>query len=249
MLDSGSPWVVAHRGDSRFCPENTMSAFRSAMEKGAEMIECDIHLSRDRVPVVIHDSSLDRTTNGSGNIVERDFKELSQLDCGSWFSDQFSGETLPKLEQLLEEASGKILLNLEIKSKAVESEERTDGVESQVCEMVHAFGLEEQVLVSSFHHPCLNRVRKHKYSLLVAPLLERPASFAELKKLNQTCDSFSIHTDEKHVDQQLLREMQESGIPLLCYTVNDPVRMKELSDWGLTGIISDDPGLLKKTIS
>ena len=83
------------------------------------MIECDIHLSSDRVPVVIHDSSLDRTTNGSGNIVERDFKELSQLDCGSWFSDQFSGETLPKLEQLLEEVSGKILLNLEIKSKAV----------------------------------------------------------------------------------------------------------------------------------
>ena len=116
MLDSGSPWVVAHRGDSRFCPENTMSAFRSAMEKGAEMIECDIHLSRDRILVVIHDSSLDRTTNGSGNIVERDFKELSQLDCGNWFSDQFSGETLPKLEQLLEEASGKILLNLEIKS-------------------------------------------------------------------------------------------------------------------------------------
>ena len=181
MLDSGSSWVVAHRGDSRFCPENTMSAFRSAMEKGAEMIECDIHLSRDRIPVVIHDSSLDRTTNGSGNIVERDFKELSQLDCGSWFSDQFSGETLPKLEQLLEEVSGKILLNLEIKSKAVESEERTDGVESQVCEMVHAFGLEEQVLVSSFHHSCLNRVRKHKYSLPVAPLLERPASFAELK--------------------------------------------------------------------
>ena len=153
-----------------------------------------------------------------------------QLDCGSWFSDQFSGETLPKLEQLLEEVSGKILLNLEIKSKAVESEERTDGVESQVCEMVHAFGLEEQVLVSSFHHPCLNRVRKHKYSLPVAPLLERPASFAELKNLNQTYDSFSIHTDEKHVDQQLLREMQESGIPLLCYTVNDPVRMKELSE-------------------
>ena len=56
MLDSGSPWVVAHRGDSRFCPENTMSAFRSAMEKGAEMIECDIHLSRDRIPLVIHDS-------------------------------------------------------------------------------------------------------------------------------------------------------------------------------------------------
>ena len=71
MLDSGSSLVVAHRGDSRFCPENTMSAFRSAMEKGAEMIECDIHLSRDQVPVVIHDSSLDRTTNGSGNIVER----------------------------------------------------------------------------------------------------------------------------------------------------------------------------------
>ena len=83
----------------------------------------------------------------------------------------------------------------------------------------------------------------------MAPLLERPASFAVLNNLNQNYDSFSIHMDEKHVNQQLLREMQESGIPLLCYTVNDPVRMKELSEWGLTGIISDDPGLLKKTIS
>ena len=97
MLDSGSPWVVAHRGDSRFCPENTMSAFRSAMEKGAEMIECDIHLSRDRIPVVIHDSSLDRTTNGSGTLLREILRSLVNWTAEAGFLINFLEKRCPSL--------------------------------------------------------------------------------------------------------------------------------------------------------
>ena len=243
------PWVVAHRGDSRYFPENTISSFRSAIEKGAQMLECDIQLSRDRVPVAVHDGSLERTTSGRGKVCDWHFDELSKLDCGSWFSKQFMGETLLSLDQMLEVVSDQVLLNLEIKSQAAESETRADGVESLLCEMVHEHGLQETVLVSSFHHLSLKRVREHKHSLPVAPLLDRPATLAELQKLHQDHDAFSIHQDKRHIDQLLLQGLKESGIPVFCYTVNDPIRMKELSGWGITGIFSDDPELLRKEIS
>ena len=247
-LACSTPWVVAHRGDSRYFPENTMSSFRSAIEKGAQMLECDVQLSRDRVPVIIHDASLERTTSGRGKVCEWNFDELRQLDCGSWFSKKFVGEIILSLNKMLEAVSGQVLLNLEIKSESVESETRPDGIESLLCEMVHEHGLQRSVLVSSFHHLSLKRLTEHKYSLPVAPLLDRPATLAELQKLHQDHEAFSIHQDKRHIDQLLLQGLKESGIPVLCYTVNDPARMRELSEWGITGIISEDPELLRKEI-
>ena len=88
LLRHPCPWVVAHRGDSAHFPENSLSAFRSAISEGADLIELDLCLSRDRVPVVIHDGILERTTNGNGPVSEMDFSQLRQLDCGSWFSKQ-----------------------------------------------------------------------------------------------------------------------------------------------------------------
>ena len=249
ILKSPKPLVIAHRGDSRHFPENTSSSFRSAIEKGAQMIECDVQLSRDRVPMIIHDPSLDRTTNGTGKIGEETFDELLKLDCGSWFSESFHGETILSLQQMLERFSGQILLNLEIKKESVESEMKADGIEALVCNMVHDYGFQDRVLISSFHHVCLKRVKEHDDSLPVAPLLDTPKTFSELQMMYKDHDAFSIHMDEKHLERNLIQKMKESGIPLLCYTVNDLERKQELTEWGITGIISDDTTMLKKIVS
>ena len=95
------PWVVAHRGYSARYPENTASAFDAAISAGADMIELDVCITKDRVPVVIHDQTLERTTDGAGMVSEFNLSELKKLDAGSWFSPEFKGESIPTLEEIL----------------------------------------------------------------------------------------------------------------------------------------------------
>ncbi len=109
------PFLWAHRGASSVAPENTMSAFAAAVACGADGLELDIHLSRDGIPVVIHDETLDRTTDGQGQVGDKTWPQLQMLDAGSWFSTDFAGESIPALENVLESFGGQVRLNLEIK--------------------------------------------------------------------------------------------------------------------------------------
>jgi glycerophosphoryl diester phosphodiesterase len=110
------PFIIAHRGDTNIAPENTMAAFRVAINNGAEYIEVDIRLTLDGVPVVIHDGSLDRTTNGTGSIKWHTYAEVQNLDAGSWFSPKFTTERVPTLEEVLNEARGKICILAHLKA-------------------------------------------------------------------------------------------------------------------------------------
>src|SRR5437868_11167811 len=113
------PIVFAHRGANRLTPENTMSAFRKAQELGATAFELDVQLSKDGIPVVIHDGSLERTTDGEGMVAEHTFEELCELDAGSWFGNEFIEEKIPSLEEVLQEFIPlDIYLNLELKTDA-----------------------------------------------------------------------------------------------------------------------------------
>src|SRR3972149_9393656 len=106
--------VIAHRGFSGQAPENTLASFKKARELGSDMIELDVRFSKDGHMVVMHDDTLDRTTNGRGKVADYTLKELKQLDAGSWFAPQFSDERIPNLNEVLELAKGKILVNIEI---------------------------------------------------------------------------------------------------------------------------------------
>ena len=114
MQSNDSAIIWAHRGRNRLAPENTMTAFRLAMEAGDAGIELDVTLSADGIPVVIHDDRVDRTTDGSGLVSELSYEELNRLDAGSWFDDRFKGEHLPLLSDILKEARGHIFVNIEI---------------------------------------------------------------------------------------------------------------------------------------
>ena len=131
-------------------PENTLAAFDAAIGAGAVMIELDVTLSRDRKVVVIHDATLDRTTDGNGAVADFTLAELKQLDAGSWFDAQFADQRLPELSEVLDLVNGRVSLNIEIKAHAYEPGHPTDAIEKQVVELVRQKNLLDSCMISSF---------------------------------------------------------------------------------------------------
>ena len=147
--------VIGHRGWAQ-APENTMSAFRQAVAKGARAIELDVQVSRDGVMCVLHDEKLDRTTNGSGKLSEHTWEQLSRLDAGSWFSPEFAGEKLPRLEEVLDWAKeSRTHVFIEVKKGT-----RPADFPQQLVELIRDKGLEHEVSVISFDHPVIREVEK-----------------------------------------------------------------------------------------
>ena len=248
------PWVVAHRGYRGLYPENTLAAFEAAIAVGADMVELDVCLTRDRVPVVIHDKTLYRTTDGKGLVSEHSLSELKELDAGSWFSSEFKGEAVPTLEELLQLVRGRILVNIEIKQDSFESPAPPDAIEFQICELVERLEMVDSVLISSFEHFIFSRIqrwyRDHGKStaLRIAPLQEVPLSEELALGLCQRQSAYSYNPNENHVTPSLIEIMKAGGFRIFPYTINDEKRMEQLIKWGATGIISDEPELLWKVI-
>ena len=145
--------VVAHRGASWYAPENTMAAFDKAVELGCSDMEFDVQLSRDEVPVVIHDNVVDVTTDGGGAVAQMTLAELKTLDAGSWFSPQFSGQRIPTLEEVLQRYSGKICMHPEIKTNSPE-------LAAKVVEMLRTYGQDDRSVAISFHWQVLERIKR-----------------------------------------------------------------------------------------
>ncbi|HZH62778.1 MAG TPA: glycerophosphodiester phosphodiesterase family protein [Metabacillus sp.] len=147
---------VAHRGWSGKAPENTIAAFQLAIDHPAIFaIELDVHLSKDGVPVVIHDHSVNRTTNGSGRVIDLTVEELRELDAGSWFGTEFSGERIPLLEEVLEMTKGKKRVLIELKQMG----SYYTGLEQKVVELIQKFSLQDEVLIISFDHESLRKIK------------------------------------------------------------------------------------------
>lgn len=146
----------AHRGASAQASANTLSAFRLAAELGADGVELDVQLSRDGEVVVIHDFTVDGTTNGSGAVVEKTLTELQTLDAGSWFDAAFAGERIPTLQEVMDAVGHRLLMNIEIKLPFTLA---NTGLEAEVVRLIEDNGLVDRVLISSFHPLTLRRVK------------------------------------------------------------------------------------------
>lgn len=146
--------IFAHRGSAGTHPENTMAAFREAERVGADGIELDVHLTKDNEVVVIHDSTADRTTNGTGEMRNLTLKELRKLDAGLNYSKKYKGERIPALKEVLSWMQENTLeLNIELKNVTVEY----PGFEEKLLEEVVEFGMEERLFLSSFNHYALQK--------------------------------------------------------------------------------------------
>jgi len=229
------PKIIAHRGAPKVAPENTLASFKKAAELGASWVECDVQLTQDEVPVIIHDFTLSRTTNGKGKVSQMSYRDLKKLDAGAWFSDEYVGEHIPTLKALLECCKEyRLGVNIELKS--------ADGREKQLAEIVleqlkqQSFD-RSKVLISSFNHDVLDVVRT--YDIDIA--LGFNCDYWNLKFISHAkkLECFTIHIDQKDITPTVIEECKSNFLEVLAYTVNDKERAKTLLKYGVCAMFSD----------
>tara|TARA_R110001583_G_scaffold21088_4_gene80270 strand:+ start:2465 stop:3178 length:714 start_codon:yes stop_codon:yes gene_type:complete len=230
--------IAGHRGALALAPENTLSGIQKAIESNAKWIEIDTQLSADGVPVIFHDESVQRTTNGKGNVSDLTIHELGKLDAGSWFSEEFSGEKIPTLEEVLIFClDNDININLELKIhhpyQAVSLVEKVSEVITSVNFPIQKLILSSFSLLAMQH--CFHLIPTIRRGFITEqnplPLIE------DLTSINL----YSIHIEYKILTQSLAQTLIKSGYQLIIWTLNDPLQAKKFKDWGVELIISDRP--------
>lgn len=231
--------IIAHRGASGLAPENTIAGMKLAIEHGCDGIETDLQLTKDGKVVVFHDWSVERTTDGEGQIKDLTFKELSKLDNGSWFSDEFKGERVATLEELLEVVPESLILNLELKSQAFDSR----GLEKKVMEILNKKNRKENIIISSFNHQSLKRVREIDKTIKLGILYEGYLLSLDKYIRNLNLDLCSVHPGVSYTDQALIDEIHSTDLLGYIWTVNDKESAERLKGYGVDGIITNYPNL------
>ena len=231
----------AHRGASYHAPENTLSAFQLARDMGADGIELDVQLSHDGTAVVIHDATVDRTTDGFGAVADLTLAELKELDAGSWVSSDFAGERIPTLTEVFEAVGQDLLLNLELKVMVSEP----TGLEEVVVSLIAHYGMEGRVLISSFNPLALQRVRRAHPHIPLALLYGASLPGAELERWVQDLQPLAaLHPEHRLVNATHLAWAREHNCRVNTWTVDEPKEMRRLLALGVEGLITNRPDLL-----
>jgi glycerophosphoryl diester phosphodiesterase len=245
FLDHDHVLNIAHRGASVAAPPNTLAAFEKAIELRADGVEFDVQLSADGVPVVIHDFTVDATTDGSGRVADLTLAQLKQLDAGSCFDPAFTGERIPSLEEVVRAVGNRLLLNIELKTTSL----RDSGLEQAVIAQVEQHGLGDSVLLSSFNPFSLRRAKKIAphipVGLLYAPDLPLPLRRAWLASL---VPHEARHPAHSMVDAHYMAWARRRGYRVHAWTVDDAGEMRRLIVLGVDGIITDVPDLLRSVL-
>jgi glycerophosphoryl diester phosphodiesterase len=236
------PWFIAHRGYRAKYPENTLVAFKAALDTGVQMIELDVALSRDRKLVVIHDATLERTTNGHGPVNGHTLKQLKQLDAGSWFHPMFAGEHLPELIEVLDLVDGRVSINIEIKPHAYEPSHPLDAVERQILELVGHRKIGDRVLISSFDFNLLKHISTLDHALALGLISRNPANTDTLEKCNQL-KVVSWHPNHEILTLEQVKMMHALGIRVFPYNADTREEIARVLAMNVDGVISSDPDL------
>lgn len=235
------PQIFAHRGAKAVAPENTLPAFQKALDMGVAGIELDVHLSKDGRLVVIHDFTVDKTTNGSGPVRNFTAAELARLDAGSHFDARFAGVGVPTLDEVLDLVAGRCRINVEIKS-----EDREGGNEVEaLAALLQQRRLYEQVIVSSFNVLTLIKMR-YVDPRMALGLLYSTDLPAHLRRawFTPILQPQAVHPYFALVDEPLMSWARSQGCAVNTWTVNDSAEAKRLADLGVDVIISDVPDRL-----
>lgn len=246
MQDWPRPLIFAHRGASAHAPENTLAAFALAIEQGAHGIELDVKLSADGEVVVMHDATLERTTDGQGKVSQHKLAALRELDAGSFFSTKFNGEKIPMLVEVFDLIGKRAIINVELTNY----NSPRDGLADKVCELVKKCGQEENVLFSSFLSS--NLTRTHRL------LPETPRGLLALGGwIGWWARSFgfnfgayqALHPKLEDVTHEQIARVHRLNRRIHVWTVNAAEDMRRLFKWGVDGIFTDDPKLAVETLS
>ncbi len=230
--------LIGHRGAAALAPENTLASLLKAKQLGLNWIEFDVMLSKDGVPVVIHDATLKRTTNGSGRVSAKTWAQLEILDAGAWFSSDYVGEKIPRLDAYLKAASQNGLnVNVELKPVVKDEKLTAKMALKAIAENYDSNKLE--IIISSFSETMLQEVRKLDKNIKLAFLMHRwRRDYPAIAKKLACC---SINVNQACLNFRRVQEIKSAGYAVLAYTVNDLVRMEELLSWGVDAVFSDMP--------
>lgn len=229
------PTIVAHRGGGKLAPENTLAAIDIGARYGHLMIEFDAKLSRDNEVFLLHDDTLDRTSNGWGIAGELPWEKLAQLDAGSWFASSFNGEPLALLRDVAARCrQHRMMANIEIKPTRGAEQETGRAVALAARALWQG---QTAPLLSSFSYPALEA------AMDAAPELPRGLLLDEWQDnwqtLTTTLACVSIHLNHRLLDAARTAELKAAGLRILVYTVNNPARARELLSWGVDAICTD----------
>jgi glycerophosphoryl diester phosphodiesterase len=226
------PLVIAHRGASGSSPENTVAAFRRAETIGAGMIELDVQLTRDREVVVMHDWTLERTTDGQGMVRERTLAELRRLDAGGWFGPAFRGERIPTLREVFDAV--RLPVNVELKPSG------EDGLEARALAVVEGAGALGRVVFSSFDPGALDRLRARSPEATLAVLWE-DGPIPEAVRRAERVAARALHLRKEVATPAAVAELAAAGLRIRVWTVNAPDEFNRLAAAGVDGVFTDHP--------
>ncbi|MGF1876398.1 glycerophosphoryl diester phosphodiesterase [Photobacterium frigidiphilum] len=232
--------ITGHRGAAALAPENTLAGIQKAVEYGIKWIEIDTQLSADNIPVIIHDKTVRRCTNGKGRVGDLTLAELKVLDAGSWFSNEFKGETIPTLEEaLLACQENNLNMNLEIK---IHKEQEVKPLVEKVVETVKHLNFPiEKLLFSSFSQNVLAHCQTLYPEVRRGFITEhKPSNMLDTIK---PLDLYSLHIDHRILNEKLAKSIKEAGLTLMIWTLNDPKKVDRFTAWGVDNIITDKPNV------
>ena len=233
------PAVIAHRGDKDHAPENTLAAFKLAAEKGADAIEFDVKLTADEQVIVLHDQTVERTTNGTGSVSLLPLTVLRDLDAGAWFSEQFRGERIPTLEEVFETVGKRLFMNVELTNYATPG----DNLVAKVVELVKKHDLQDRTLFSSFF---IRNLRKARMLLPEVPrgLLTWSGLLGFWgRTFSWRGNYFALHPHLPDVNHGLVQRVHAKGKRVHVWTVNTEEDMKKMIALGVDAFFTDNPGL------
>jgi len=236
------PLVIAHRGDSAHRPENTLASFAAALEVGAAIVECDVHMTRDGEVVVIHDATVDRTTDGHGAVKQMSLPELRRLSAGfpSRFGSAYAGERVPTLAEVLGLLRERAQAMIEIKPEAVTADAE-GGIEAHVVEEVRRAGMEKEVALISFDRRALVRCRAMAPEMLRGHLFGK-GQVGEMLEGAREVGSGLIMPEKKLLSDELRDRAREAGVKVATWVVDEVDELRRLMRFELYGVGSNRPG-------
>lgn len=244
MLDlrksaTGFVSIIGHRGALASAPENTLPAFEEGLAQGANILELDIHLSRDRELVVIHDFRVDRTTGGSGYVKDLTLAELKRLDAGSKFSPAFTGARIPLLGEVLDWARGRAWLAIEVKSDWITYE----GIEAALVDQLQRYAMVDQVMVVSFDHCALKRVKEIEPNVTTGALYN--ARFVDPLMVARSARADVLRPRWPFAGAAEIRAAHAAGLAYSPWGPNDPAIWRQLVEMGVDTLSADRPADLR----
>ncbi|MCC6598885.1 MAG: glycerophosphoryl diester phosphodiesterase [Alphaproteobacteria bacterium] len=239
------PRIIGHRGAAGYAPENTLEGIYTAADMETSWIELDVKLTKDQIPIIFHDDTLERTTNGSGNVADMTFEDIRQLEAGSWFSDSFAGIQIPTLEEAIDAIlECNLGLNLEIKP-CLGREKETAEVALDILSQI--WDDHDRLLISSFSHIAMETALDMAHDWHRGFLLpeEWPENWEDIARYLEIS---AFHVNGHHCTPEHIKTLLRFEKPILAYTINEPEQAQILQQWGVDGFFSDTPDVISESL-